>query len=47
MVDSIFFGIAAALWVAVWAMHPTIDADKCDSKDAPLDRTPARKGEQQ
>ena len=45
MVDAVFAGIALAFWAAVWAMRPSKGAEPYSDKDAPLDRTPARKGE--
>lgn len=44
MVDAVFAGIALAFWAAVWAMSPRVGDKRPDSKGAPLDRTPTRKG---
>lgn len=44
MVEAVFFGIAAAVVVAVWAMHPSIGDEADKGKDAPLDQQGTHKG---
>jgi len=43
-VEAIFFGIAAAFWVAVWAMSPSKGAGASKGKATPLVQNTPRSG---
>lgn len=44
MVEAIFFGIAAAFWVAVWAMSPSKGAGASKGKADPLEQQGTQRG---